>query len=398
MKYWRGYIAAALSAALTWALMSFSKAHGVLVDMIYPYVTRLIQTALAGWASGVDFCLWQILAVLLVVLFIATIVLMIIFHWNPVQWLGWVLAAVCGLFLLHTGMYGLNQYAGDLADDIRMPTQTEEFLVSEMAESTAYFRDIANELAAQVPRKEDGSLDYPAFEELAVLAADGFEKLKYEKTYSVFAGSTDPVKKLGWADMYTAMGITGMHMPLTGEAAVNPQTPVVAIPFTMCHEMSHRVCIARERDANFGGFLACDANESPLFRYSGYFMAFRYCYNALIAEGSSAAIAAAQEIYQGVGELFMRDLTDYREFYAEHQKEGASELANAANDAYLKGSGDEEGTGSYSQVSDLLVNWYTQEIYLPAHKDEELEFNPLDKDQIDLTTQDTVISPSQPEE
>ncbi len=398
MKYWRGYIAAALFAALTGALMTFSKAHSVLVDMIYPYVTRLFQTGLADWVSGLDFCLWQVLAILLIVLFLATVVLMIVFRWNPIQWFGWVLAAVFGLFLLHTGMYGLNQYAGDLSEDIRLQTQEEEFLVADMAESAAYFRDIANSLALEVPRNEDGTLNYPAFEEMADMAVEGFESLKYEKTYSVFAGSTAPVKKLSWAGMYTSMGITGIYMPFTGEAAVNPQTPAVAIPFTMCHEMSHRVCIAKERDANFGAFLACDANESPIFRYSGYFMAFRYCYNALVSQDSSAAKAAAQEIYSGINEQLMQDLLDYQKFFKTNQNQAATGFANAANDLYLKGSGDENGTASYDQVSDLLTNWYIQEIYLPAHKDEVQEFNPLDKEQIDLTTQDTVITPTQPEE
>ena len=48
--------------------------------------------------------------------------------------------------------------------------------------------------------------------------------------------------------------------------------------------------------------------------------------------------------------------------------------------------GDENGIKSYGQVTDLLVSWYVQEIYLPAHKDEEVTFNPLDKNQIDLNT------------
>lgn len=391
MKYWRGYIAAALMTALTLALMAFSKAHGVLVDMIYPYVSRLIQTSLAGWTGGVDFCLWQLIVVVLGVLLLASIVLMIVLRWKSVQWLGWVLAAASFLFMLHTGIYGLNSYAGDLTDDIRINALVDEetgvhlYLDSELVETTRYFRDIANELAAQVPRKEDGTPDYPSFEEMALQAADGFDSLVYDKTYSVFAGSTDPVKKLGWADMYTAMGITGIHMPLTGEAAVNPQTPVVAIPYVMCHEMSHRVCIALERDANLGAFLACDANSDPIFRYSGYFMAFRYCYNALVSRNTSATTAAAEEIYAGVSDLLLQDLTQYKTFFADHIDDGASNLANSANDAYIKISGDESGTASYGEVTDLLVSWYIQEIYLPAHKDEEVTFNPLDKDQIDLT-------------
>jgi hypothetical protein len=185
--------------------------------------------------------------------------------------------------------------------------------------------------------------------------------------------------------MYTSMGITGVHMPLTGEAAVNPQTPVVALPFTMCHEMSHRMCIAVERDANMGAFLACDANDNVIFRYSAYFMAFRYCYNSLVAKGTSAAISAANDIYDGIDSLLMQDLNDYKEFFQKHQDQNATNLANKANDTYIKVSGDEQGVTSYDTVGDLLVGWYIQEIYLPAHKDEEQVFDPLDKNQIDLT-------------
>ena len=45
-----------------------------------------------------------------------------------------------------------------------------------------------------------------------------------------------------------------------------------------------------------------------------------------------------------------------------------------------------DGIKHYGQFNDLLVSWYVQEIYLPAHKDEEVTFNPLDKNQIDLNT------------
>ena len=81
--------------------------------------------------------------------------------------------------------------------------------------------------------------------------------------------------------MYSSMGITGVTFGLTGEACVNPQIPGVSLPFTMCHEMAHRMCIAPERDANFAAFLAASVHSDPEFQYSDYFMAFRYCYSAL---------------------------------------------------------------------------------------------------------------------
>ena len=383
MKYWRGYIAAAIIAILTGVLMAFAKSHTVLLDMVYPYMTRFIQTSLAGWSSSVSFCLWQLFVVLLGVLLLASIVAMLILRWNFFQWLGWVLTAACTIFFLHTGIYGLNSYAGPLSDDIAL--KTTEYTVSELAEATIYFRDIANELSQEVPRNSDGTPNYPSFAQMAQQAGEGFENLTYQQYKAVFAGSTLPVKELGWADMYTSMGITGVTMPLTGEAAVNPQTPAVALPFVMCHEMAHRMSIALERDANLAGFLACDANSDPIFRYSGYFMAFRYCYNALASVGSTSANAAAADIYAGIGDLVRMDLNYYRDFFNQNQDDKATQLADTANDTYIKVSGDESGVKSYDEVYDMLVSWYIQNIYLPAHKEEEQTFDPLDKNQVDLT-------------
>ncbi len=385
MKYWRGYLTAAVFAAICWGLTEFARTHSTLVDLIYPYFTRLIQSTLADWSSGVSFCLWQVLLVMLGVVLIASIVMMILLKWNFFQWLGWVLAGVTLIFTLHTGIYGLNNYAGPLSEDIRLNVTEETFTTTELANATTYFRDKANELANQIPRKSDGSPGYPTFQEMANAAGEGFQTLTYERFYPVFAGSTVPVKELGWADLYTSMGIAGITMPLTGEAAVNPQIPVVSIPFTMCHEMAHRMCIAQERDANLAAFLACQAHSDPVFQYSGYFMAFRYCYNALVSVGSSASNAAANQIYGGINDALMDDLESYKAFYAANMDDNASNLANSVNDTYIKVSGDESGTASYGEVCDLLVNWYMQEIYLPEHQEEQDQFDPLDKNQVDLT-------------
>jgi hypothetical protein len=144
------------------------------------------------------------------------------------------------------------------------------------------------------------------------------------------------------------------------------------------------MCISLERDANLAAFLACRVHTDPVFQYSGYFMAFRYCYNALISVGTSAADHAASNIYAGVNDFLMADLQDYKAFYAANMDSDASDFANSVNDTYIKVSGDESGTASYSEVCDLLVSWHIQEIYLPTHQDEVEQFDPLDKNQVDL--------------
>ncbi len=383
MKYWFGYLVAGILAAITWALTQMAAKYTTLVDRIYPYLTRTIQNFLAQWSGGVDFLVWQLAVVLLIVAVLASLVLVIVLRKNLIQWLGWVLSGAMLIWLLHTGVYGLNYYAGPLADDLRL--NVSEYTLQELEKATIYYRDQANALAAQMDRDSSGDLVFPDFDALAAQAGDGFETLTYDRSFSVFAGDTTPVKELGWADMYTSMGITGVTMPLTGEAAVNARIPVVALPFTMCHEMAHRMCIAVERDANFAAFLACSFNEDPVFQYSAYFMAYRYCYNALASvDGQEAAVAAAR-IAAGVEDQLAHDLNGYSTFFWENQSESATNLANTVNDAYIKTSGDESGVRSYGQVTDLLVSWHIQQIILPAQEDDaEEKFDPYDEDQVDL--------------
>ena len=82
MKYWRGYLTAAIFGFFSWALMEFAKSHDKLIDMIYPYVTRMIQTFLADWSAGTEQLLWQAILLVLVVVVLASIVLMIAMRWN----------------------------------------------------------------------------------------------------------------------------------------------------------------------------------------------------------------------------------------------------------------------------------------------------------------------------
>ncbi len=383
MKYWTGYITAAVIGAITWALMQLAGKFSALVDMIYPYVSRMLMEMLAEWSSGVDYCLWQTVVVIFLVVLVASIVLMLVMKWNPVRWLGWILA-VCSLaYCLNTIVFGLNYYAGSIAEDVRM--EVRDFNVEELADAAEFYRDRANELAVQVKRDESSDVVFDDFDTLAALAENGFDHLVYDRLFPIFAGSTLPVKQLGWAGMYSSMGITGVTVGITGEAAVNPQIPATTLPFTMCHEMAHRMSIAVEGDANFAAFLTCQANDDIQYQYSGYFMAYRYCYHALLSVGISDASAAAEEVAAGACQELKHDMDQYSNFFASKKDEKATKVANTVNDTYLKTSGDEAGIGSYNEVVDLLVSWHYQEEVLPTLVEEEKTFDPYDETQVDLS-------------
>lgn len=357
MKYWRGYLTAAILLACGWALEAFAKGHTALVDMIYPYVTRMAQTFLADWSSGVSFCLWQALLYVLLALVAGSAVLMIIFKWNPIQWGGWVCAGLAVLVFLNTCLYGLNQYSGPLSEDIRL--EETPYDITELENAAVYYREQANALSEQIQRTGN-EVAFADFQTLAQQAAKGFEVLVYDQSLSVFAGPMGPVKELCWAGAFAARGVTGVTVGLTGEAAVNPRTPAVLQPFAMCREMAHQASITVERDAAFAAYLACMNNTDVQFQYSGALMGYRYCLKALEALDAVNGTDVAGQTREQESAAVRYDLEQCNGFLGDRDREE-------------------------DKVYDLLTSWHIQEVVLPALVEEESPFDPMDKTQVDLS-------------
>ena len=375
MKYWRGYLTAAILGAFTWVLIQMGQKYTTLVDMVYPYVTRSVQSFLTAWTSPFDFLVWQTAVIFLAIALIAALVLVFIFKARVIRWLGWAAAAVAAVILLNTGLYGLNKFSGPIEDDLRL--DMVDYTQTELENATEFYRNRANELAALVNRDENGEVSFAEFEALAEKTGDGYRYLARERSFSIFGGDYTPVKKLGWAGIYSALGKTGVTVSLTGESAVNPNIPDQGIPFAMAHEMAHRLCIAREDDANFSAFLACSENDDVEYLYSGYFMAYRFCIAAL----ESVDAAAAETVASGCSETLLADLQGYDRYFDENRDEKMTMLVTEVTDTYEEATTDE--TVRYSSVCDYLVNWHIDQ-YVEEEIVEE-KFDPFDETQVDLS-------------
>ena len=374
MKYWRGYLTAAILGAFTWVLIQMGQRYTNLVDMVYPYVTRSVQSFLTAWTGGFDFLVWQTAILFLIIVLIATLVLVFIFKLKVIRWLGWAVAAIAAVVLLHTGIYSLNNYAGPIEDDLRL--DMVDYTQSELEAATVFYRDMANGLADKLTRDENGLPVCSDFDTLAALTGDGFRTLARERSFSIFGGDYTPVKRLGWSFLYSAQGKTGVTVPLTGEAAVNPDIPGYALPFAMAHEMAHRLCIARNDDADFSAFLACTENENLEYQYSGYFMAYRICLAAL----QSVDEAAAETIREGEGDALALDLGELGRFFDDNRDEDLTRLVSTVTDTYEEATADE--SVRYSSVCDYLVNWHIDQ-YVEEDVVEQ-KFDPFNESQVDL--------------
>lgn len=357
MRNLRGYFTAGIFAGLTWLLVKLAQQYHGLLYSFYPFMSRTVMDFMAETTAKFSGCLWQSLILVFAAILVVTIGVMIFTKYNFFRWLGWVLASVSIVGFLFMGVYGLGYYGNPLADSLLL--DVNDYSRAELIEAAEYYQAEANALAIRVPRQGE-DLKSKEFETLANKAPEGYKTLTLQ--FSAFGGTQVPVKALGWADMYRKMGIAGITIGLTGEAAVDPEGFPAALPFHICHEMAHRKAIVMENDANFAAFLACDANKDIQFRYSGYFMAYIYCRNALYeVDASAAAKLQAKENSQ-----LAHDLAAYSAYLKQFEGK-TQEQATKINDSYLKSVGQTDGISSYGRVSDLLVNWYL------SHWDPDLE-------------------------
>lgn len=344
----RRLIASGVFAALTLGLVFVAMAVPGFFS-VYPAVSRRMLAGLAALTEPVPFAVWEWVALGLIVWAIVSLVLAIRKK-RVVRWLAGLLMGVCIGVFLFVGLWGLNHFGPSIDEKMGFPVS--ETSTQQLRQAAEYYLSVANELSTQVPRDADGLFDPGDFDQLAAHAGDGYQILA--KTYDTFDGSTVRVKRLASSYFFGKMGLTGIFVDFTGESCVSSTTYGSSLPFTMCHEIGHRMGFAAENEANFAAFLACDASESVVFRYSGYYEAFVYCYNAL----ARADAAAAQAVWQQANEWVAADCTGAHQHYQKITSEAAEKVSDAVNDTYLKVFSEESGVQSYGQVTDLLIAWY----------------------------------------
>lgn len=372
MKNLRGIIVAAVFAALSLLLQTVARHFDVLMDMAYPFFSKTAVEFLGSTVGGSDVCLWQVILAVYLAAVVVTLGLMILFRWNVFRWLGWVLAPAAIVYFLFTALWGLNYYNRPINESMKL--EVPDYTVADLQEAARFYGQRANRLSTQVSRDSSGNVELPTLAELNQAAEEGYNELVWN--YSIFAGSRGPVKALGWSSKFSAMGIDGVTVALTGEAAVNLEQYASRIPFNVCHEIAHLLAIAREDEANFAGFLACEASGDPLFQYSGYLEAFLYCANALYDTDRDAWEA----VWQDMSQALLHDVEQLNQVAA--GREGpVQDRAQAVHNSYLQSNGQAEGIESYGQVTDLLVAWY-QDQYVEDDTPEPTRFDPYNYDEV----------------
>lgn len=346
MKVVGRVILTAVLLLVTGLLMSAASSAPELMFAFYPKISEQALGAIAKVTGLLPFALWEWLAAIVLLL----AVYYLIRKFRPLAWLTGLLSVCAAGVLVFTVLWGLHYFAPPVEQKLGLTR--EEYSVETLKEVTVFMARQAEQAAGAVQRDENGQM-VAQFDAWAAAAGEGYRRLG--QTVPQFAGETPKVKKLLSGRLFSYMGFTGIYVPFTAEANVNPEISVPSMPFTMCHELAHSKLVAREDEANFCAFLACLENSDPAFQYSAWYSAFSYTYASLYRADPAMAAEAAE----AAGELLRRDRAAAGEHYAQFDGP-VQEAAQKVNDLYLKAAGDEQGSESYGEVTDLLVAWYLQ--------------------------------------
>lgn len=149
------------------------------------------------------------------------------------------------------------------------------------------------------------------------------------------------------------LGFTGYYNPFSGEAQVNATVPKFLLPSITVHEMAHQIGYAKEKEANFVGFLVGSHSNDPYFQYSAYLDLLMYTNTQVRYFDTLAASQALQRL----SPLVKSDLLEWKAFSLSHESV-FEPVAQWLYGKFLKINRQPMGMQSYDEVTSLVIAYY----------------------------------------
>lgn len=261
------------------------------------------------------------------------------------------------LIIASTTLYGwfLNHYSPKLYTYLDF--EVEKYSVEQLYETCEYYLLEAAKYSSLIDRDNEGHIIKYDFDEFANIAGKAYSSISNK--YPIFEGANYKVKKISLLGKYLMYnGISGMFMPVTGEAGVPEYISDQWLAFDMAHEAAHRLGIASEQEANFSAFLACINNDDIRFKYTGYYCAFSYCLSSLLKEDEELALELYHKYDEDINVQYIQlDRHDSYLVYQQYESD-FQDISDKINDAYLKSFSQESGIKSYGEVTDYLIAYH----------------------------------------
>ncbi|MFA7674300.1 MAG: DUF3810 domain-containing protein [Clostridia bacterium] len=345
-------IASVIMIEFSVVLLIVSKQFTQFTDNIYAPWSSWIMNTLSRITGIVGFSIAEIFMYLMILVFLASLVLLVIFLFRSRGFLHYlfryltVIALIASvIFSLFNILWGCNYYTTGIDETLSLQIKKKD--TSELIELNKYLISVTNELAGKVERDYGGHFEGHGFDEYAKMTASAF---------SEYTGKTEVIPKyIISSGIWSYTKTCGVFTCITGESNVNSNDTALSIPFTMTHEMAHRNGIAVEDEANFLAFYTLYDNEDINIRYSAYAITLIYCMQSLCITDYGSWLELTSTYCS-------RLIFDYDEYFTHWARYDGiiAEIFNQFDRSYLKVQDPDEKIKSYGIFTSLMLAWYEQ--------------------------------------
>ena len=174
------------------------------------------------------------------------------------------------------------------------------------------------------------------------------------KAYPKLQLQNQSVKKAIFPTLGDYIGYLAFYQPITAEAIVRSDLPILTQPYTIAHEMAHQLGYASETEANFIAFVVATEADDPMFKYSMLLQMFTYAQDAqlLLLAGTKGFDAWKAQIAKNKALLspaVIKDRAEIKAFFAA-RADKQIQASNQLYDQFLKWNQQAAGLDSYADV------------------------------------------------
>jgi len=256
------------------------------------------------------------------------------------------------LFVVYQLIWGLNYMQPDPTKDFQLSVQSPKNAQIALLEMNALTYDLIDELNKTKEILTLNRAIEPNFEHVVANVQQSY--MQVAVNHPKFKLQNQSIKKAIFPNLGDYIGFLAFYQPLTGEAILRSDLPILTQPYTIAHEMAHQLGYASETEANFIAFVVATESNDPYLRYSMLLQMFSYAQDAqlLLLAGNKGFEAWKNQIQKNkalMSPAVLKDRANIKAFFAaraDKQIQASSQLY----DQFLKLNQQAAGLASYADV------------------------------------------------
>jgi hypothetical protein len=309
--------------------------------------------------GSIPFAFGELVYLIIIILLIINILIHInsLKSFNYITQKGWFILtklswSIVKLYVVFQLIWGLNYLQPDPTKDFHLTVQTPKNAQIALSEMNALTYELIEELNQTKQTLILNKGLEPNFELVVSNVQQAYQTLA--NLHPRFILKNQSVKKAIFPSLGDYIGYLAFYQPITGEAILRSDLPILTQPYTIAHEMAHQLGYASETEANFIAFVVASEANDPYLKYSMLLQMFSYAQDAqlLLLAGNKGFDAWKTQIEKNrslLSPAVLKDRAKIKAFFAaraDKQIQASSQLY----DQFLKWNQQAEGLASYADV------------------------------------------------